>query len=84
MKRLLAIFAHPDDEGAVAGTLAYYARQGVHVALICATKGEAGEISDPSLATPENLGEVREAELRCACKVIGIAELHLLNYWHKA
>jgi LmbE family N-acetylglucosaminyl deacetylase len=80
MKRLLAIFAHPDDEGAVAGTLAYYARQGVHVALICATKGEAGEISDPSLATPENLGEVREAELRCACQVIGIAELHLLGY----
>lgn len=80
MKRLLAIFAHPDDEGAVAGTLAHYARQGVHVALVCATKGEAGEISDPSLATPENLGTVREAELRCACEVIGIAELHLLGY----
>jgi len=80
MKRLLAVFAHPDDEGAVAGTLAKYARSGVQVTLVCATKGEAGEISDPSLATPENLGSVRENELRCACEAIGVSNLHLLGY----
>ncbi len=80
MRKLLAIFAHPDDEGAVSGTLAHYAQQGVHVSLICATSGEAGEISDPSLATPDNLGAVREAELRCACDIIGIDELHMLGY----
>lgn len=80
MKRTLAIFAHPDDENAVAGSIAYYARQGVRVALICTTSGEAGEISDPSLATPENLGTVREAELRCACNVLGISDLYLLGY----
>lgn len=80
MKRLLAVFAHPDDEGAFAGTLARYAQEGVQVSLVCATKGEAGEISDPSLATPENLGSVRENELRCACEAIGISELHLLGY----
>lgn len=80
MKRLLAVFAHPDDEGAVGGTLARYAQEGARVALICATRGEAGEISDPSLATPENLGDVREQELRCACAAIGIADLHLLGY----
>jgi LmbE family N-acetylglucosaminyl deacetylase len=80
MKRLLAIFAHPDDEGAIAGTMARYARDGARVALVCATGGEAGEISDPSLATPENLGEVREAELRCACDTIGIEELYLLDF----
>jgi LmbE family N-acetylglucosaminyl deacetylase len=80
MKRLLAIFAHPDDEGAIAGALARYAGEGVQVSLVCATKGESGEISDPSLATPENLGAVREAELRCACDVIGISDLYLLGY----
>lgn len=80
MKRLLAVFAHPDDEGAVAGTLAHYAQQGGQVILACATRGEAGEISDPSLATPANLGSVREAELRCACAAIGIADLRLLGY----
>ena len=80
MKRLLAVFAHPDDEGAIAGTLARYAQEGVQVSLVCATKGEAGEISDPSLATSENLGSVRENELRCACAAIGISDLYLLGY----
>jgi LmbE family N-acetylglucosaminyl deacetylase len=80
MKRIIAVFAHPDDEGMVAGTLARYASNGAHIGLVCATKGEAGEISDSSLATPENLGAVRERELRCACDVIGIDELFLLGY----
>jgi len=80
MRRLLAVFAHPDDEESVAGSLAHYARQGARVSLACTTRGEAGEISDPSLATPAGLGMVREAELRCACDVIGITDLHLLGY----
>ena len=80
MKRLMAVFAHPDDEGAIAGSLARYAQEGVQVTLVCATRGEAGEISDPSLATPENLGAVREEELRCACAAIGISDLRLLGY----
>ncbi|HET6445643.1 MAG TPA: PIG-L family deacetylase [candidate division Zixibacteria bacterium] len=80
MKRLVAIFAHPDDEGLIAGSLAHHADAGVQVTLICTTKGEAGEISDDTLASPENLGSVREAELRCSCDVIGISDLHLLGY----
>ena len=80
MKRLLFVFAHPDDESLFSGTMAHYVQQGVQVTLVCATKGEAGEISDPSLATPDNLGTAREAELRCACDVIGITNLHLLGY----
>ncbi len=78
---LLAVFAHPDDESfGPAATLAKYVAQGVQVSLICATHGEAGEISDPSLATPETLGQVREEELRCACRAIGIQELRFLGY----
>lgn len=80
MKRLLAVFAHPDDESAFAGTMAHYASQGAEVALACATRGEAGEISDPSLATPKNLGQKRESELRCSCDAIGISQLYLLGY----
>ena len=52
MKKLMAIFAHPDDEGAISGTLAHYAQNDTEVTLICATKGEVGGISDPALATP--------------------------------
>lgn len=79
---LMAIFAHPDDESfGSGGTLARYgADPDVRVVLVCATRGEAGEISDPKLATPERLGEVREEELRCACRTLGVDDLHLLDY----
>lgn len=80
MKRLLVVFAHPDDEAAIAGTLAHYSKNGVRIALACATRGESGEISDPELASSENLGTVREQELRCAADVIGVNDLHLLGY----
>jgi LmbE family N-acetylglucosaminyl deacetylase len=80
-RTLLAVFAHPDDESfGIGGTLARYAAEGVHVVLACATLGEAGEIHDPSLGTREQLAEIRERELRCACDVLGISELHLLGY----
>ena len=78
---ILFTFAHPDDECfGTGGTIAHYAHQGVHVALVCATRGEVGEISDPSLATPENLPQVREAELRCASDILGLQELIFLDY----
>lgn len=78
---LLAIFAHPDDESAATGgTLAHYAKEGFRVRLVCATRGEIGEISDPNLASHANLGEVREQELRDAAAALGISELTLLDY----
>lgn len=78
---ILACFAHPDDEAfGCAGMLAYYARQGAKVVLVCATRGEEGEISDPSLATQETLGQVREAEMRCAAEAIGAHEVIFLDY----
>jgi LmbE family N-acetylglucosaminyl deacetylase len=80
MRKLVAVFAHPDDEGAVGGALAYYARQGVEVSLICTTRGEEGEISDPALATPATLGEVRTRELEAACDLLGIRNLEFLGY----
>ena len=77
---LLAVFAHPDDESLVAGgTLAKYADDGWRVILVCATRGEWGPISDEALADYENLGNVREAELRAACEVLGISEVQFLN-----
>ncbi len=78
---LLAVFAHPDDETfSVGGTLSRYAQEGAQVTLVCATRGEVGEIADPALATPETLGQVREAELECAAKSMGVKQLLFLDY----
>lgn len=80
-RSLLASFAHPDDEAfGTGGTIACYATQGVRVDLVCATRGEAGEIAEGSGATPETLGAVREYELRCAAEKMGIHELVFLGY----
>ena len=81
MKTMLGIFAHPDDEVfAAGGVLAKYGSQGMHTVLLCATRGEVGEISDPALATPETLAEVRTAELEKAVAALGINELHFLGF----
>jgi N-acetyl-1-D-myo-inositol-2-amino-2-deoxy-alpha-D-glucopyranoside deacetylase len=79
--QVLFVYAHPDDETfGVGGTMALLRRRNVPVALVCATRGEAGAISDPSLATQEVLGEVRESELRAAMTVLGVGEIRLLDY----
>ena len=78
---LMAILAHPDDESfGNGGTLAKYADEGVFTCLVMATRGEAGEISDPALATPDTLGHVREQELRLAASILGLKELRFLDY----
>lgn len=78
---LLAVFAHPDDEAfSSGGTLAHYAEKGVKVLLACATRGEAGKITDPSLKGIEDLGRQREEELRAACRALGIPEPVFLDF----
>ncbi len=77
---LMAVYAHPDDEQGVSGSLAKYARQGVNTTLICATRGEVGEIAPGVQATPETLGQVREGEMRCAAAKIGLRHLYFLDY----
>ena len=78
---LVAVFAHPDDEGfGCGGTLAMLAENGVKLTLVCVTNGDVGEISDPSLASPETLSEVRQQELYSAMRVTGISDIRFLNY----
>ena len=81
MHSLMAIYAHPDDESySVGGVLAKYASQGIPTYVVCATRGEVGEIADPSFATPATLGQVRESELREACRILGVKEVVFLDY----
>jgi LmbE family N-acetylglucosaminyl deacetylase len=81
MRRLLAVFAHPDDESfGPGGTLAKYAAEGVAVHLICATRGEAGDNGISDLGECADLACRRERELRCAASVLGLRDVHLLGY----
>ena len=78
---ILAIFAHPDDEAfGTGGTLSKYSAEGSAVYLVTATRGEAGNISEPDLATTANLPAVREQELNCACNAYGIHSPIFLDY----
>ncbi|MBT3943773.1 MAG: hypothetical protein HOC77_13555 [Chloroflexi bacterium] len=80
-RRLLISVAHPDDETfGMGSTIAHYAAQGIEVHVVCATRGEEGEIASGSDATPETLGDVREAELREAAEIMGVKKVHLLGY----
>ncbi len=80
-RSMLVVFAHPDDEAfASGGTLAKYASAGVRTTLVCATRGEVGEISDPVLATPDTLPSVREQELLCSAETLGIEDVVFLGY----
>lgn len=79
-RRILAVFAHPDDESfSSGGTLAKYAALGVEVYLLCATRGEAGQWSGVA-RQGRRLGEVREKELLAAAKILGAKEVDFLGF----
>jgi len=82
MKKVLLIaLAHPDDESfGMGGTIAYYSSLGVEVHLLCATKGEVGEVTADQLAGYGSIADLRESELLCAAKHLGITKVHFLGY----
>ncbi len=78
---LVAVLAHPDDESfGMGGTLALYAQKGVAIHLICATRGEAGEMEADCLEGYDSIAQRRESELRCAAELLGITSVHFLDY----
>lgn len=80
-RTILAIFAHPDDESiACGGTLARAADAGARVVVLCASRGEAGSVCDPTLVPDGDLGRVRTHELRDAAAVLGVAELIVMDH----
>ena len=69
---VMAVHAHPDDECmSTGGVLARYTREGLRTVLVTATRGDEGEVVDPEMNPAEvnpKLGQVRTAELECACQ----------------
>src|SRR5438105_11221808 len=80
-RTLVAVHAHPDDECiGTGGILARYGAEGVRTVLVTCTDGAVGEISDPALATPENLVEVRARELDESVRILRVQRLVKLGY----
>lgn len=81
MKKLLLVFAHPDDESfSCGGTAAKYTEAGWEVDLICATRGEKGNGGTMGDLSEEALGEVRQKELAKAGTILGIHSITFLGY----
>ncbi len=81
--RLACVLAHPDDESlGTGGTLAHYSAQDVGTHVITATRGDGGRFRTPDTPHPgrEELGRVREKELRAAADVLGVEEVSVLGY----
>ena len=78
---LLCVVAHPDDESFGLGSvLASAAAAGSRVVLVCATRGEAGEDPTGAGRSGDELGMVREGEVRRAAIELGVAEVEVLDF----
>ena len=74
---LLVVVAHPDDESFGCGSILLHARAtGYDTAVLCATRGEQGE----SRVDVDDLGALREAELRDAARILGVSTVRLLEH----
>ena len=80
-KVILAVLAHPDDETfGMGGTLALYARRGVEVHLVCATKGEVGEVPEGMMNGFKTVADLRVDELKRAGEILGLQSINYLGY----
>lgn len=78
-KRILGVFAHPDDPEFFAGaTFAKWAADGASITFVIATSGDKGS-ADPQM-TAEKLAQIREAEEREAAAALGVEQVIFLRY----
>ena len=78
-KTLVTVWAHADDETAVAPILARYAREGAHVYTILATDGAQGG-NNTSIPRGPELARVRGDEARRASEALGVHPPILLGF----
>jgi LmbE family N-acetylglucosaminyl deacetylase len=79
-RRTLVVAAHPDDvDFGAAGTVARWVEQGVEVAYLLVTRGDAGGFDD----TPrDQMPLLREAEQLAAAKAVGVDQVEFLDGYH--
>lgn len=77
VRRVLAVFAHPDDvDFGSAGTVASWIEAGIEVTYLIATRGDAGGFDD----TPrDQIPLLREKEQRAAAAAVGVEHVEFLD-----
>ncbi len=78
-KTIMAVFAHPDDEIYVGPIMAKYAREGAKVQVVTVTDGRYGT-GQTDLKPGDELTALRNEELNCAAKHMGILEPIWMGY----
>lgn len=81
--RVLAVFAHPDDETLSAGGLLALLARTAEVHLVTSNRGERGEVIPTDIAhlegRPDELAELRVAELSTALTALGVTGHYFLD-----
>ncbi|MBI4201141.1 MAG: PIG-L family deacetylase [Chloroflexi bacterium] len=77
-QRAMAVFAHPDDEIACAGTIAKWTKDGTEVAFVVCTNGDKG--TEDRGMTPERLAQIRVQEQRDAAAALEVRDVVFLGY----
>jgi LmbE family N-acetylglucosaminyl deacetylase len=77
VKRVLGVFAHPDDvDFGSGGTVARWVAEGLQVSYLIVTRGDSGGFDD----TPrEQMPMLREAEQRAAAAQVGVTDVTFLD-----
>lgn len=75
-RRVLCVFAHPDDEVfGPGGTIALWAKQGAQIYLLCMTHGENGDGPHP-----KKTALIRSWELKTSAKILGVKTVEFLDF----
>ena len=76
-ERVLCVVAHPDDvEHGTSSAVAAWTSQGVEVAYLLLTRGEAGMDASP----PERTAELRTREQLAASAAVGVSQVEFLGH----
>ena len=79
VERVLVVTAHPDDlDFGAGGTIAQWSAKGIAISYCICTNGDQGG-NDPTI-TRDQMKEIRRREQTEAGKVLGVTDIHFLNY----
>src|SRR6266481_7379832 len=78
-QRIVAVFAHPDDERVIGPLLSRLAREGRETHLVIATDGSKGVRDFAHIPAGPTLAAARTKEANCAANRLGVRQLHLLG-----